>query len=211
MNSLGLVFEYFRAFSFRDWLVHVTAEQHLASFRAIFVNVDSRIWCVLVLCCSLAFLARIAIEALAPSQPPPADDGPAQRVPPVNSAERCTAPEIEPSEGPAAASDMLRDRVRFLELQCDTLRAEARRCSILEAQLAAANMRVEELTHKFAPAACSSPTHLNAAAAATPTASTPFKISHRTPSSAATKSLTVRASLLQRELATPTGTPLQLR
>jgi hypothetical protein len=57
------------------------------------------------------------------------------------------------------------DRVRFLELECAALRAEARRSSSLEAQLAAANIRIEELSHKLVPSACSPHSHLNSAAA----------------------------------------------
>ncbi len=219
MNSLDLFFEHLRAFSFSDWLRHVTAEQHLSSLRAVFPNVDSRIWYFLLLCSSLGFLTRIVIEILVPSQPSPAKGEPAQRLLPANAAELRTAPQVGHSAQAAlaldaTASDVMRDRVRSLELECDALRAEARRSSSLEAQLAAANMCIEELSQKLVPSACSPHSHLNsaaAAAAATPTSSTPFKISHRTPSSAATKSLTVRASLLHRGLATPTGTPSQLR
>jgi hypothetical protein len=221
MNSLDLFFEHLRAFSFSDWLRHVTAEQHLSSLRAVFPNVDSRIWYFLLLCCFLGFLTRIVIETLVPSQPSPAKGEPAQRLPPANAAELRTAPQVEHSAQAALALDatasiVMRDRVHFLELECATLRAEARRSSSLEVQLAAANIRIEELelSHKLVPAACSPHSHLNSAAAsaaATPTSSTPFKILHRTPSSAATKSLTVRASLLQRGLATPSGTPSQLR
>jgi hypothetical protein len=220
MSSLSQVLDYARAFSLSDWLRQITSEHHIKSLLTVLLDVDFRIWYFLFVCASVAFLSRIAIEILAFSQPHPAENEPVERLPPIEAIRlKAAAHKIEHSEAPvvdATALDRLRRRLRALELECDTLRAEAQRSNRLEAELAAANMRVEELSHMLSSSRATSspralPSPVAPAAAATPMSSTPLKISHRTPSSTATKSLTVRASLLPKGQATPTATPSLLR
>jgi hypothetical protein len=219
MNSLSRVLEYFSAFSMGDWLRHITSEQTFTSLRASLLILDDRIWYFLSTCALLAFVSRIALEIMVPSEPFPAKDETARQLQSTTGATlQTTLPQSKPSETLAAgvtALDAMRQRLRVLELECDTLRAEAQRSSRLEAELAAANMRVEELSHIVSSSRAASsprtlPTPAASALAATPIASTPLKILHRTPSSAATKSLTVRSSLLQKGQGTPTFTPSQL-
>jgi len=197
------------------------ASTWLAQARALPLLIDTRIWYLLLFSVAAAILSRVVIEILVPAEPPP-------RLPPhppsVSAAEQqlaapVLAPVIDPTRRPAADAsvvDMLRQRMRQLELECDGLRAEAQRASRLEAELAAAHIRIEQLADSISSSKSartpSAPTAAPAAAA-TPSCSdgTPFKVAHRTPSSAATKGLTVRASVLQKAQATPIATPSQLR
>ncbi len=177
------------------------------------------IWYFLLFCALGVLLSHIAIEILAPSQPPPAGTNVAQQQPPESaSAQQAAAANVKSLEtAPAEASllEAMRQRLRALELQCDALRAEAQRSSRLEADLAAANIRIEQLTQRISSnkSVCT-PCIPSAepATAATPSFSdgTPLKFAHRTPSSAS-KSLTVRASVLQKTQTTPSVSLLQSR
>jgi len=123
------------------------------------------------------------------------------------------APVAELTRRPAADAsviDMLQQRTRQLELECDGLRslhkllrvtltrcashAEAQRASRLEVEVAAAHTRIEQLTNIISSSKSartpSAPTAAPAAAA-TPSCSdaSPLKVAHRTPCSAATQGL----------------------
>lgn len=215
MNPFLQALSYARSLSFSDWSGRIKVEDWLAFVHAFLLNVDMRVWYLLVFCCSAAFLSRIAVEFLAPSPPQlvPAKSNEVKGLPTSIAAElqpvSAVASIIQSCEGSAVDASLLdsgiHQRLRALELQCDALRAEAQRSSRLEAELAAANIRIEDLTRMVS---------LNQSAS-TPRAScsdtTPLKISHRTPSSAAAKSLTIRASVLQKAQVTPTSAvPSQL-
>ena len=225
-NAFLQVLSHARSLSFSDWSGFIKVEDWLAYAHAFFLNVDMRVWYLLVFCCSAAFLSRIAVEFLAPSHPQllPAKSNEVKGPPTSIAAEQqpvsAVASIIQSCEGSAVDASLLdsgiHQRLRALELQCDALRAEAQRSSRLEAELGAANILIEDLTRMVSlNQSASTPRALSAApcTAATPSCSdtTPLKISHRTPSSAAAKSLTIRASVLQKGQVTPTSAaPLQL-
>jgi hypothetical protein len=179
----------------------------------------SMIWYFLLLCALGVLLSRIAIEILAPSQqlPPDASNVARQLLQKSAFAQQAAPANLEyldMAPADASFSEAMRQRLRALELQCDALRAEAQRSSRLEADLAAANIRIEQLTQMVSSKTVCTPCVPSAdcAAAATPSFSdgTPLKFAHRTPSSAA-KSLTVRASVLQKTQTTPSVALLQSR
>lgn len=211
--------ELFRSFSISDFFRHVINEQYLQSLRTFFSEFCI-IWYFLLFCAVVAVLSRIAIEILAPSLPSSSAAAAAQRLSEhvaaelhVASARASNAKHTERSPADTSLWDVTRQRVRALELECDALRAEKQRCSLLETELAAANIRIEKLLHMI-PTTISTSTprvHTAAHAAVTPATpsfseGTPHKITHRTPSSAATKGLTVRASVLHKVQTTPSVT-----
>ena len=223
VQGLALV----RNFSFSDLYLQLATSQWLTQARALLLLVDNRIWYLLLFSVASAVLSRLVIEILVPAkQPPPATaEAHGHQPPPLAdaAAQQRPASGLEPNPDPdgrrvadVSVSDTLRRRLRQLELECDGLRVEAQRACCLEAELAAAHIRIEQLTHSIASsksARTPSAPIPAAAAAATPSFSdgTPCKIAHRTPISAATKSLTVRASVLHKAQVTPSATSSQPR
>ncbi len=210
-NHLSSALAYVRNFSFGEMFRHIMNQQFLNQMRSVFSGYEM-LWYFLLFCASAAVLSLIAIEILAPSA-----TNAAHKLSPKTATEQQAAAAVSPNverngAAPAYASpqEATRQRLRDLELKCDTLSAEAQRSSRLEAELAAANIRIEELTHLISSYnSASTPRATFAApapapASATPTLSggTPLKVSHRTPSSAA-KSLTMRPSVLQKAQTTP--------
>jgi hypothetical protein len=221
MVSASLL-ELVRSFSISDFFRHAINEQYFQSLRAFFSEFYI-VWYFLLFCAVVALLSRIAIEILAPSLPSSSPAAAAHRLSEHVAAEHpaasARAPGVKhPERSPADTSlwDVTRQRVRALELECDGLRAETQRCSRLETELAAANIRIEQLENMI-PSTISASTprvHSAAHAAVTPATpsfseGTPLKITHRTPSSAATKGLTIRASVLHKVQTTPSDTPSQ--
>ena len=223
-NYLASALAYVRNFSFGEMFRHIMNQQFFNQMRSAFSGYEM-LWYFLLFCASAAVLSLIAIEMLAPSQ---TATNAAQKLSPKTATEQQAAAAVLPNverngAAPAYASpqEATRQRLRDLELKCDTLIAKAQRSSRLEDELAAANIRIEELTHLIssynsastpratfaAPAPAPAPAAAPAAAPATPTLSggTPLKVSHRTPSSAA-KSLTMRPSVLQKAQTTPSVT-----
>jgi hypothetical protein len=217
-----------RNFSFSDLYLQLATSQWLTQARALLLLVDNRIWYLLLFSVASAVLSRLVIEILVPAeQPPPATaEAHGHQPPPITpdaAAQQRPASVLEPNPDPdgrrvvdVSVSDTLRRRLRQLELECDGLRAEAQRACCLEAELAAAHIRIEQLTHNIASsqsARTPSAPILAAAAAATPSFfdGTPCKIAHRTPISAATKSFTVRASVLHKAQVTPSAPSSQPR
>ncbi len=223
MVSASLL-ELVRSFSISDFFRHVINEQYFQSLRAFFSEFYI-VWYFLLFCSVAALLSRIAIEILAPSLPAYSPTAAAHRLSEHVAAESpaasARAPDVRhPGRSPADTSlwDVTRQRVRALELECDGLRANTQRCTLLETELAKAHIRIEQLEGMI-PSTNSASTprvHAAAYAAVTPATppfseGTPLKITHRTPSSAATKGLTIRASVLQKIQTTPSGTLPQSR
>jgi hypothetical protein len=178
--------EHLRNFSFIEYYQSIVDSKQISSLVAAFLDLDV-CWHYFLLCVSGSLLSQLVIRILTAAPTSPSKLELSNRLPSICIATPQHVEDISPCT----------------EMECDALRAEAQRCGRLEAELAVANIRIEELTQiihssNFPRTFCSPPAASAAAATPTCTADTPLRIAHRTPSSAATKSLTVRASLLEK-------------
>jgi hypothetical protein len=201
--------EHLRNFSFIEYYQSIVDSKQISSLVAAFLDLDV-CWHYFLLCVSGSLLSQLVIRILTAAPTSPSKLELSNRLPSICIATPQHVEDISPcteTQDRCAAevysAESNRHRLRALEMECDALRAEAQRCGRLEAELAVANIRIEELTQiihssNFPRTFCSPPAASAAAATPTCTADTPLRIAHRTPSSAATKSLTVRASLLQK-------------